>query len=321
MAYNTSQAVIGENQVSYQIEEYYTHGVLLLDGGMGQELIRRSQRSSTFLWSAQVLLDQPRLVQDLHEDYIRAGARVITTNTYNTVRHRLQSDAGLGERFAELNRLAGELAVQARDATGESVLIAGSLPPLFGSYRPDRVRPAAELESIYQEQIEVLEPYVDLFICETLSKSEEGFAGASAVGKTDKPVWISWTLMDSRSTRLRGGESLGEAWQALPDLPIEAVLVNCCPPENITAAMPELTNLAPSIKVGGYANGFQKIPEKWSIRDGLAVLGQRRDLDPDTYATHVQQWIDTGATIVGGCCETTPAHIQKIAEKLRSNVS
>ncbi|MBE9070373.1 homocysteine S-methyltransferase family protein [Leptolyngbya cf. ectocarpi LEGE 11479] len=283
---------------------------------MGQELIRRSQGPATSLWSAQVLLDQPKLVQDLHEDYIRAGSKVITTNTYITVRHRLQRDAGLGDKFKELNQLAGELAVQARESTGVPVLIAGSLPPLFGSYRPDQVRSVKELEPLYQEQMEILEPYVDLFLCETLSKAEEGLAAVRAASKTNKPVWVSWTLEDIGSNRLRGGESLSDAWQILSDLPIETLLVNCCSPESITAAMPELSSFTD--KVGGYANGFQQIPKQWSISDGISALGQRHDLDPDSYAVHVQRWIDAGATVVGGCCETTPAHIQKIADLLRS---
>ncbi|MEM9218404.1 MAG: homocysteine S-methyltransferase family protein [Cyanobacteria bacterium P01_F01_bin.150] len=304
--------------MQYCLEDYGTNGILLIDGGMGQELIRRSQRSTTSLWSAQVLIDQPELVQTLHEDYIWAGAKVITTNTYITVRHRLQRDARLGDKFVELNKLAGTLAVRAREATGEAVLIAGSLPPLFGSYRPDQVRSIEELEPLYQEQVEVLEPYVDLFICETLSKSEEGIAAVKAVRQTNKPVWVSWTLEDSCSNRLRGGESLEEGWLSLFKLSVDALLVNCCSPESITAAMPELLCLATPVRVGGYANGFQQIPKQWSISDGLTVLGKRHDLDPEHYAAHVKRWIDAGATIVGGCCETTPAHIQKIAELLKS---
>lgn len=302
----------------YNLEDYCINGVLLIDGGMGQELIRRSQRPTTSLWSAQVLIDQPELVQNLHEDYIYSGAKVITTNSYITVRHRLERDARLGDKFIELNKLAGELAVRARESTGEAVLIAGSLPPLFGSYRPDQVRPIEELEPLYQEHVEVLAPYVDLFICETLSKSEEGIAAVNAASQTNKPVWVSWTLEDSCSNRLRGGESLEEAWQALLKLSVEALLVNCCSPESITAAMSELSSLVTTARIGGYANGFQQIPKQWSIKNGLAALGKRYDLDPDNYAAYVERWIDAGATIVGGCCETTPAHIQRIADVLKS---
>lgn len=303
--------------MTYYLNDYCENGVLLLDGGMGQELRRRSQRRPTALWSAQALLDEPALVQTIHEDYIRAGAKVITTNTYITVQHRLERDAGLGDKFEELNRLAATLAIQARDTVGESVLIAGSLPPLFGSYRPDQVRPIPELQSIYRTHVEILSPYVDLFLCETLSTVEEALAAVSVVSECSKPVWVSWTLQDKGSTNLRGGASLADAWQQLENWPIEALLVNCCAPETITAAIPKLTNFNDSVKVGGYANGFNRIPEKWSISDGIDALGQRQDLDPHQYATHVKQWIDDGATIVGGCCETGPAHIQQIAELIK----
>ncbi|MEM9808807.1 MAG: homocysteine S-methyltransferase family protein [Cyanobacteria bacterium P01_D01_bin.56] len=303
--------------MSYFFEDYCVGGILLLDGGMGQELRRRSKNRPTPLWSAQALLDEPELVQTIHEEYIQAGAKVITTNTYITVRHRLQRDAGLGDKFEELNQLAGKLAVQARDSAGESVLIAGSLPPLFGSYRPDQVRPVPELQAIYREHVEILNPYVDLFLCETLSTPEESFAAASVAGETGKPVWVSWTLQDNETTRLRGGASLTDAFQQLSNLSVEAVLVNCCAPESITAAMPELVKLNTSIKVGGYANGFEHIPEQWSISDGISALGKRRDLDPESYSTHAEAWIDAGATVVGGCCETGPAHIQQISESLK----
>jgi len=303
----------------YNIEEYCINGILLLDGGMGQELVRSSQTPHTNLWAAQALLDQPKRVQELHEKYIRAGAKVITTNSYTTVRHRLQTDAGLGNRFTELNSLAGELAVKARESTNIPVLIAGSLPPLFGSYRPDKVRSIEEIEPIYQEHVEVLNPYVDLFLGETLSKSEEGIAVASAVSKTNKPVWISWTIEDEGSTRLRGGETLHEACGALERFSVEAILVNCCTPESITAAIPELLNTNISARVGGYANGFEQIPNKWTISDGIDALGQRHDLDPEQYAAHVQNWINLGARIVGGCCETGPAHIQKISDLIQTS--
>lgn len=302
--------------MSYSFEDYCVGGVLLLDGGMGQELRRRSKNRPTALWSAQALLDEPNLVQTLHEDYIRAGAKVITTNSYITVRHRLQRDAGLGDKFEELNKLAGKLAVQARDSVGESVLIAGSLPPLFGSYRPDLVRPVPELQALYREHVEILSPYVDLFLCETLSTPEESLAAARVAKEANKPVWVSWTLQDKAIGRLRGGASLTDAFQQLSNLSIEAVLINCCAPESITAAIPELVALDPSINVGGYANGFERIPEKWSISDGISTLGQRHDLDPERYSVHVKDWIDAGATVVGGCCETGPAHIKQISELL-----
>lgn len=292
-------------------------GVVLLDGGMGQELRRRSPAGDGPLWSAQVLIDEPETVLAVHEDYIRAGAQIITTNTYATTRPRM-TEAGLGGRVAELNRMAGELAQRARDNCGEAVLIAGSLPPLHGSYRPEQVRPFEEIEPLYREQAEILAPDVDLFICETMSSADEARAAATAAASTGKPVWVAWTLEDSAekgARRLRSGESIAEAARALDGMPVSGFLANCSWPESVGAAMPDLVGLG-DFPAGGYANGFSAIPEGWQVTEGTTKLGARRDLDPDAYANHVQSWIAAGARIVGGCCEVGPAHIARLTEMI-----
>jgi len=287
-------------------------GPILMDGGMGQELIHRGQPEGPN-WSAQALIDTPEMVREVHEEYIRAGARIILTNTYSVVRRRF-SESEVPDRFIALNQLACEMARQARDNTDPSVLIAGSLPPYFGSYRPDLTHDFAHIEPMYREQAEILAPYVDFFICETMSTSEEArgaLSGAAAVGK---PVWVSWTVDDDDGTRLRSGESLAEAFAALEGLPVSGLLVNCSVPEAITQAVPVLSGLS-DWPVGAYANGFKAIPEQWfGATDGLDVLGKRRDLDPEAYAALVAEWIASGAKLVGGCCEIGPAHIARLRD-------
>jgi len=288
---------INKNKMNFTKKNY------LLDGGMGQELQRRGVEK-TDLWSAQGLISAPNIVQTLHEDYIRAGADIITTNTYVTIHNRLER-MGILDRFTELNRMAGQLAYRARRACKrDDVLIAGCLPPLRGSYRPENVGTFEELEPLYREQAEVLEPYVDLFLCETLSSSVETVAAATAAASMSKPVWVAWTLQDGGSPLLRSGETIAETAQALAHLPISAFLVNCCAPESITAAIPELVKLkeqAQSGLVGGYANGFVEIPKDWIVEsDGIDQLSAREDLDPERYASHAQAWLDAGAQIVGG---------------------
>ncbi len=297
------------------IDAIRQNGVILLDGGMGQELRRRCDTGDASLLSALVMLEQPDLVQRVHEDYIRAGARVITTNTYATVRQRLEETAGLGDKCVELLQRAGRAAQQARQATRKDVLIAGCLPPLHGSYRPDLVRPYDEIAPIYRAHVQALEPFVDLFLCETMSNGREAYAAAEAAAASGKPVWVAWTLKDDASRLLRSGETIAEAWSALNGLPVDAALANCCAPESIAAAMPELVRLGARL-AGGYANGFTAIPEKWTLKSGVSQLGKRRDLDPEAYARHVQTWVDAGADIVGGCCEVGPEHIKRIAELL-----
>ena len=192
--------------------------------------------------------------------------------------------------------------------------IAGALPPLRGSYRADLVGPYDEIEPAYREQADILALYVDLFICETMSSAAEGLACATAASSTGKPVWVSWTLHEDRFGRLRSGETVAEAVAALRGLPVAGYLANCCPPESITAAMAALASSGVP-HVGGYANTFTPVPEGWTLDNANpsgGLIGLREDLDPDAYAAHAAAWLDAGATVIGGCCGTRPAHIARL---------
>lgn len=286
---------------------------VLLDGGMGRELRFRGVEVPETIWSAGALMTDPDVVRQIHMDYIAAGADIITTNTYGIIRRDLLN-VGIADRFGELNNLACNLAIEARGRSQRDVLIAGSLPPLRGSFRPDLVGPTDEIESLYQEQAELLAPHVDLLLCETMSSAVEGRAAARAACSADKPVWVSWTLHEDRSGNLRSGESLAEAVAALEGLPVRGFLANCCAPESITKAIPHLV-AAGGEWSGGYANTFAPIPRDWTLdgekdTDGLLTL--REDLGPNRYAAHVTNWLSAGATVVGGCCGTRPAHIEKM---------
>jgi len=293
---------------------------ILLDGGMGRELRFRGVDVMTSIWSARALIDAAEIVREIHSDFIAAGADIITINSYGIVKSNL-AWAGIEDRFEELNLLACNLAKEARDASGRDVLIAGSLPPLAGSYRPDRVGKFEEIEPLYREQAEILAPHVDLLLCETMSSASEGRAAAAAATRTGKPVWVCWTLHEDISGRLRSGEDIIDAAGVLADLPLSGLLANCSAPESITKAMPQLKQTGLKY-FGGYANTFQPIPEDWKIEghkktDGS--LGLREDLDPETYAVHASDWLNAGATVVGGCCGTRPAHIARLKELIKIN--
>jgi S-methylmethionine-dependent homocysteine/selenocysteine methylase len=280
---------------------------LLLDGGMGRELRFRGVDVTTSIWSSRALIEAPRVVREIHRDFIAAGADIITINSYGIVRSNL-AWAGIEDRFKELNLLACSLAREAREASGRAVFIAGSLPPLAGSYRPDRVGSFEEIEPLWRG------PHVDLLLCETMSSAEEGRAAAAAAASTGIPVWVCWTLHEDRSGRLRSGEEIGEAARSLSDLAVTGALANCCAPESITSAMPQLKQTGMNY-IGGYANTFQPIPEDWDLTgdkqtDGFLDL--RADLDPESYAAHVSDWLKAGANAVGGCCGTRPAHIARL---------
>ena len=289
-------------------------GPVLLDGGMGQELYSRAGGDVGNLWSGQVLIDRAELVQEVHEDFIQAGAQIITTNTYMLGRSKLEK-AGLGHEFEAVNIKAGQLACQAREKSNTNVQIAGALPPLSGSFRPDLVAPINLIEPMYSEQAEILAPYVDLFLCETMSSAQEAVAAVAGAAKFGKPIWVSWTLQDNGSKVLRSGESLTKAYDALKGQPVSAFLINCCSPESVSAAIPELVSLS-DCPVGGLANGFKEIPIDWVSSDKIEVLGRREDLNEINYAFHVKNWIASGARLVGGCCEIGPKHIAHLRQVL-----
>jgi S-methylmethionine-dependent homocysteine/selenocysteine methylase len=288
------------------------HGVTLLDGSMGQELINRGAGGDGLLWAAAALFDNPETVLAIHEDYIAAGADVICTNSYSCIRNKFEP-AGLADRLGEMNRLAGELAQRARDRSGAAVLIAGSLPPQKGSYRPDLVAGAEELYVLYREQAGFLADYVDLFLCETMSTAAEARWAAIAALETGKPVWLSWTLHDTGPTRLRSGETLEQAMAAIDGLGVSALLVNCSMPEAITRAVPRLLDLT-DLPVGAYANGFTPIPEKWNYRGDQDLPPARQDVGPDAYAEFAASWIAAGAAVIGGCCQIGPDHVRQLRQ-------
>jgi len=116
--------------------------MIILDGGMGQELVKRAGKA-TDLWSMQALLDSPEMVRAVHDEYFAAGAQIATTNTYSVLPDRLESK-GLADKLRPMTVLACEMAVAARDAHG-SGQVAGSLGPLVSPinqirhHRPSRL--------------------------------------------------------------------------------------------------------------------------------------------------------------------------------------
>ena len=290
--------------------------IVLLDGGMGQELIRRSPDPVTALWGAVVMRDHPHLVQGLHEDFLRAGARVLTLNTYSLTRPRLALK-GAEDLFEPMLERAGELAVAAVDAMGSDAAIAGGLPPLVGSYSPDSVLPVEEAAKHFAEIVAHQTDFVDLFICETMSSIEEAQGALAGAATAGKPVWLAYSTMDDDGTRLRSGEPLEEAVDAIRGAEsLAAILLNCTRPEAVDEGIATLAR--GGLPFGAYANGFTHIATEYGPGSVVTALDTRTDLTPEKYADHAMGWVEAGATIVGGCCEVGPAHIATLAQRLES---
>lgn len=288
----------------------------ILDGGMGGELIRRGFAQGTGLWSAQPLIEHPEAVAQAHRDYIGAGAEIITTNSYSTIPSYLAKE-GLESRYLELTRLAGELARGAADASGGRVRVAGSLPPLSESYRPDLAPPDAEARPIYANLARALAPNVDLFLCETMASAREARNAASAAravgAERGLPVWVAWTLDERPGHGLRSGESIAQALDALADLDIAAYLFNCTAPEAIRAGMETLAKLTDK-PFGGYPNRFN-VPAGWTLDNEAPV--EPRELPQALFVAEARRAMALGATMYGGCCDVGPSYIQALATAVR----
>ena len=188
--------------------------ITILDGGMGRELARAGAPFRQPEWSALALIEAPSVVRDAHAAFAAAGADLLTANTYAVVPFHVGE-----ERFAARGRaladLAGRLAREAADGASRHVRVAGSLPPLFGSYRPDLFDPA-RAPAIVGEVVRGLAPHVDLWLAETLGSIAEAEAAAAAVAADDRPLLVSFTLLDGDAAadappRLRSGEPVALA--------------------------------------------------------------------------------------------------------------
>lgn len=300
--------------------------IRILDGGMSRELIRLGAELRQPEWSALALIERPEIVGQVHAEFIDAGADVITTNSYALVPFHI-GEARFRSEGAALIALSGKLARQAADArTDRKVLVAGSLPPIFGSYEP-QLFDAARVQDYLTVLIRELSPYVDVWLGETLSLIGEAEAVRVAVAATGKPLWISFTLADdaevtaTSAPKLRSGElvSAAAAWAAGSGA--EALLFNCSRPEVMQAAVRVAADVFKErdaqVEIGVYANAFE--PET----DGAAnetLHDTREDLTADHYSRFACGWVEAGATMVGGCCGIGAAHIQRLAHALHGDM-
>ena len=301
--------------------------LIVLDGGMGKELRRIGAPFRQPEWSALALIEAPERVLEAHNNFVAAGAEVIITNNYAVVPYHLGDDV-MAARGTELTALAGRLARQAADAADRPVSVAGSLPPLFGSYQPENFDPA-RAASYYRGMVEALDPFVDLWLGETFSLIDElhSIVEAIAVARSERPIWVAFSLPDEwaaeRGIALRSGETPADIADAVAASSgaIEAVLFNCSIPEQtgpgIRALADALDSRRLDVRIGGYANAFPTTRNE-SYAANLTVLERREELTAERYADFVADWIADGATIVGGCCDMYPEHIAALADRFGS---
>lgn len=292
--------------------------ILILDGGISRELQRLGAPFRQPEWSALALIETPHLVEQVHVEFVDAGAHVISTNSYAIVPFHIGA-----ERFAadgaSLAALSGQLARRAATRPGsDGARVAGSLPPVLGSYRPDLFEKNAA-RAILDILISGLSPHVDIWLAETQSSLAEAALVAELLAGDTRPLWLSFTLRDEGAPLLRSGETVASAAELAVNAGAEAILFNCSCPEVMDAAIiaARAALATRDVAIGVYANGFAAHAEEKAANEDIQSI--RDDLGPDAYLKWAKQWTASGATMVGGCCGIGCDHIAALANGLHAD--
>lgn len=283
--------------------------ILILDGATGTELARRGVNVNTPIWSAAAMIDAPDVLRTIHEDYLRAGANAITTNTFRT-HERSLAKAGIGHEAETLTRAAVRIAMEARDNVRPEALVFGSVAPLEDCYQPELAPSPKVCLREHALQIErLLEAGVDRILIETMNIQHEVLAAAEAAQQLAPGAWMIalCTHSDGPPGALLSGEPFVDV---LPQLNSAiAIGVNCVAAQEIERQVHLLRALLPAeVQVMAYANSGHCAPDGRTWNDTDAT-------DPKRYAEYAEQWAERGATIIGGCCGTTPDVIRAVAER------
>lgn len=281
--------------------------VVLLDGPVGTELAARGVATPAPLWSAAAIEHAPDVLAAIHGDYAAAGATVHTAATFRA------TPRAAGARFAELARRAVAIA---RRAVPSAHRVAGSLAPALDCYRPDLSPPDARADHEAMARA-LADAGVDLILCETFPHALEALAAVEAATPTGLPVWAALTAGPGGDLMSPG--AMREAARRLVEAGASALLCNCVAATRTRAYVEALAGLG--VPVGAYANAGS--PDEglgWTdAAPGEIALAAptpddgRRDRAVDAYAREAATWLDAGATIVGGCCGTSPRHIGALA--------
>ena len=263
--------------------------IRILDGPVGTLLIERGIPCPEPAWSAHAVEHSPQAVRAAHHDYAAAGACIHTAATFRT---RIEA---VGPRWPALTNTAIQLA---REGAGPDALVAGSIAPVADCYRPDLSPPDAT-DRHHRLAMQLKTAGADLILVETFPHIDEAIGALDAARSTGLPVWVSFTagpnadLLTPHAIR-RGAEAAVERGAA-------AVLVNCIPATETLRFIRALRGI--DVQFGAYANAGSP-----SDRIGWSADAN----GPQMYADLAEQWVDSGATIVGGCCGTRPDHIAEL---------
>ena len=290
----------------------------ILDGGMGQELLARGVKANGTLWSANALLQKKyhQLLLDTHLDFINSGVEIIVTTTFATRRMKLR-DNGVEDKFEYLNTKAGEIAKKAKDLNPH-ILVAGGLPPQYLTYEAD-TRSDGEIKENFYDQAKLLDPFIDFFYFDVLSSVREFKLAIEAIESFNKPYLIGAHI--SEGVKLPSGENISKIITTIDHKNLLGIILSCVSPENYEKNLDEIKSLGIpfGFKLNGFVttkpkSGYTNTFNKSKTGNPNEFLGHREDLIPEKMALIVKKFKEAGATILGGCCETRPAHIKEIAK-------
>jgi len=288
---------------------------VILDGAIGTEILRRD-----VTWADHQNLSRPEVILALHADYVHAGADVLSTNTFQLSKRSLLSHfcdeahmqrvgrPGLIDRPEASLRAAVALAVEARAraAGNRPVAIAGAITTLEWCFRPDLAPDDNAAMTEYVELIGILaDAGCDLVLVETVNSVGEAVVAARAARQVGLPSWIAF--VPDEEGRLFTGETMAQAAAALAAERPDAILLNCAPPLDCLVGLRELAPQSP-VATGVYPHVGRFDPPEWMFTD---------EYPPAGYVVEAQRWRDLGATVLGGCCGTTPEHIAALARTFR----
>jgi len=293
-------------------------GRVILDGATGTELQRRGAPMHEAIWCAMATLSHGDLLREIHEDYIHAGADVITTNTYAASRTML-GPAGLGEHVPTVIRRTVAIAKEAREraAVGRLIAIAGSMshmvPMLKGADTrdPERLPKPTEVGTNAREMAHLLaEAGVDLLLMEMMSDPELALATIEAAQTTGLPVWVGISCRRLPDRRLVA--------YSRPELPLEHAV------DAVVGAGGSVVGIMHS-PVDATTEGLGLLRARWSgplmayPESGYFEMPNWRFvavIEPEAFAAQASAWAASGVQILGGCCGLGVEHIRALAEAL-----
>ena len=296
--------------MSFDWEQRLENGeIVLIDGGTGTELERRGVTGDEATWSGKGMVTHHEVVREIHEDYIRAGARVIITNTFGTARQMLEG-AGLGGEVGSINRRAVQVAKEARsNLPDRPVAIAGSMsamPPHFD--RSAYGDPDDELE-VYRELAGILaDAGVELIALEMMEETDHAPLAIEAAMETGLPVWLGVSC----KLHPESGEVVSFGPQ---NIPFDRLL------DRLLETTPAVVNLMHS-EIDSIPEALSILQERWDgpigvyPESGYFTKPSWNFVDvitPQDLVNEAKGWVAAGARLLGGCCGTGPEHIEALA--------